>query len=161
MSRTKRILLWAGGGLAGLALILLVAGIAIVRTDWFRNMVRQKIVAAVETGTGGRAELGSFTFDWTHLRAQVRHFVLHGLEPADAAPLLRADLLQVDLKLLSPFRGFVDIAYLLVQKPQANTIVVADGHTNVPLPKVPGKGDKARDKNGQFDVDVFYKKGFW
>jgi hypothetical protein len=48
----------------------------------------------------------------------------------------------VDLKLLSPFRGFVDIAYLLVQRPQANVIVGADGHTNVPSPKVPGKGDK-------------------
>jgi translocation and assembly module TamB len=142
MSRTKRVLLWTGGGLLGLILVLFVAGIAIVRTDWFRSMVREKIVAAVESGTGGRAELGSFTFDWTHLRAQIHNFVLHGLEPADAAPLFRADLLQVDLKLLSPFRGFVDIAYLLVQKPQANLIVGADGHTNVPSPKVPGKGDK-------------------
>jgi translocation and assembly module TamB len=142
LSRTKRILLWTGGGLLGLILVLFVTGIAIVRTDWFRDMVRQKIVAAVETGTGGRAELGSFTFDWTHLRAQIRTFVLHGLEPADAAPLFRADLLQVDLKLLSPFRGFVDIAYLLAQKPQANIIVAADGRTNIPAPKVPGKGDK-------------------
>jgi translocation and assembly module TamB len=66
----------------------------IVRTDWFRNMVREKIVAAVEIGTGGRVELGSFTFDWTHLRAQIRNFVLHGLEPAEAVPLFRADLLQ-------------------------------------------------------------------
>ncbi len=142
LTRTKRILLWTGGGLLGLILVLFVSGIAIVRTDWFRNMVREKIVAAVETGTGGHAELGSFTFDWTHLRAQIRDFVLHGLEPAGSAPLFRADLLQVDLKLLSPFRGFVDIAYLLVQKPQANIIVAADGTTNVPAPKVPGKGDK-------------------
>ena len=161
MSRTRCVLLWIGGGLHGLILILFVTGIAIARTDWFRRMVPEKVVAAVETGTGCRAELGSFNFDGAHLRAQIHDFVLHGLEPQDGAPLFRADLLQVDLKLLSPFRGFVDIAYLLVQKPQANIIVVADGHTNVPLPKVPGKGDKARDKNGQFDVDVFYRKGFW
>ena len=123
MSRTKRILLWIGGGLVGLIMILFVIGVAIVRTDWFRGMVREKIVAAVETATGGRAELGSFTFDWTHLRAQIHNFVLHGLESKDAAPLFRADLLQVDLKLLSPFRGFVDRAYLLVHKPQTNLIV--------------------------------------
>ena len=140
MSRTKRVLLWIGGGLLGLILLLFVTGIAIVRTDWFRSMVREKIVAAVETGTGGRAELGTFNFDWTHLRAQIHNFVLHGLEPPDAAPLFRADLLQVDLKLFSPFRGFVDIAYLSVQKPQANIILGPDGHTNVPLPKVPGQG---------------------
>jgi len=161
MSRTRCVLLWIGGGLHGLILILFVTGIAIARTDWFRRMVPEKVVAAVETGTGCRAELGSFNFDWTHLRAQIHDFVLHGLEPQDAAPLFRADLLQVDLKLFSPFRGFVDIAYLSVQKPQANIILGPDGHTNVPLPKVPGKGDNARDKNGQFDVDVFYKKGFW
>jgi translocation and assembly module TamB len=136
-------LLWVGGGLLALIVLLFVAGVTIVRTDWFRDMVRGKIIAAVEEGTGGRAEIGSFTFDWTHLRAQVRNFVVHGLEPSDAAPLLRADLLQVDLKLLSPFRGFVDIAGLLVEKPQANVIVYPDGHTNVPSPKVPSKSDKS------------------
>ena len=123
MSRWKRIALWVVGGLLALIVVLFLAGIAIVRTDWFRNLVREKIVAAVEQGTGGRTEIGSFEFDWTHLRAKVRNFVIHGLEPADATPLLRADLLQVDLKLLSPFRGFVDIAYLLIEKPQANVIV--------------------------------------
>jgi len=47
MSHTKRVLLWIGGGLLGLILILFVTGIAIARTDWFRSMVREKIVAAV------------------------------------------------------------------------------------------------------------------
>jgi translocation and assembly module TamB len=129
--------------LAALIVVVFLAGIAIVRSEWFRNLVREKIVAAVETGTGGRAEIGSFTFDWTHLRAQIRNFVVHGLEPADAAPLLRADLLQVDLKLLSPFRGFVGIGYLLVERPRANVIVYPDGHTNVPSPKVASKSDKS------------------
>ena len=81
---------------------------------------------------GGRVEIGSFQFDWTHLRADVHNFVVHGLEPPDAAPLFRANLLRVELKLLSPFKGFVDIAYLLVDTPQANVIVNADGSTNPP-----------------------------
>ena len=143
MSRAKRIALWVGGGLAALIVVVFLAGIAIVRTEWFRNTVREKIVAAVETGTGGRAEIGSFTFDWTHLRVQIRNFVVHGLEPADAAPLVRADLLQVDLKLLSPFRGFVGIGYLLVERPRANVTVYPDGHTNVPSPKVAARSDKS------------------
>jgi len=57
MSRGRRLALWIGGGLAGLLFVLLVAGIAIVRTGWFRNMVREKIIAAVEQGTGGRVEV--------------------------------------------------------------------------------------------------------
>jgi translocation and assembly module TamB len=142
MSRWKRTALWAGGTFLALLVVLFVAGIVIVRTDWFRDMVREKIVAAVEEGTGGRAEIRSSDFDWTHLRATIRNFVIHGLEPADAPPLFRADLVQVDLKLLSPFRGFVDIAYLLLERPATNVIVSADGRTNIPSPKVPSKSNK-------------------
>jgi translocation and assembly module TamB len=142
MSRRRKIAAIVGGSLVGLIVAVFLAGVIIVRTDWFRNMVRTKIVAAVEEATGGRVEIGSFTFDWTHLRAQVRDFVVHGLEPANAAPLLRANLLQVDLKLLSPFRGFVDIAYLLVDTPQVNIIVSPDGRTNIPAPKSPSTSNK-------------------
>src|SRR4051812_1032391 len=146
MTRGKKIALWISGSLVGLVVIALIAGVVIVQTDWFRNMVRTKIVAAVEESTGGRVEIGSFNFDWTHLRAEIRNFVLHGLEPKDAAPLFRANLLRVDLKLLSPFKGFVDIAYLLVDTPTANLIVNADGTTNVPAPKE--KPKKPSDKSG-------------
>jgi translocation and assembly module TamB len=145
MTRGRKIAAIVGGSLAGITLIGFLAGVIIVRTDWFRDMVRAKIVAAVEDSTGGTVEIGAFTFDWTHLRAQIRNFVIHGLEPAGAAPLLRANLLQADLKLLSPFKGFVDIAYLLVETPQANVMVFADGRTNVPSPKVPAKSS---DKTG-------------
>ena len=136
MSRPRRILAIVAGGIAGLILLVVIAGVIIVQTQWFRNFVRTKIVSAVEDATGGKADIASFDFDWTHLRAQIRGFTLHGLEPAGAAPLFRANLLQVDLKLLSPFKGFVDIAYLLLDTPQANIIVSADGRTNIPSPKV-------------------------
>ena len=59
-----------------------------------------------------------------------------------APPLFQANLVQVDLKLLSPFKGFVDIAYLLVDTPRANVIVFPDGRTNIPEPKVKHKSDK-------------------
>ncbi len=143
MSRVRRLALIIGGSLTALSVVLLVAGIVIVQTDWFRNLVRQKIVSAVETGTGGRAEIGSFAFDWRRLRADVRDFVVHGLEPAGAAPLFRARLVEVDLKLISPFKGMVDIAYLLVDTPQAHVIVYPDGHTNVPSPKVQSASNKS------------------
>ncbi len=143
MSRPRKIVTIFAGSLAGLLILLFVAGIIIVQTDWFRNFVRDKIVSAVEDGTGGKAEIGSFTFDWTHLRAQIRNFVLHGTETAPAAPLFRASLLQVDLKLTSPFKGAVDIAYLLLDTPQANVIVYPDGRTNIPNPKVKTSSNKS------------------
>ncbi len=83
--------------------------------------------------------IGSFAFEWTHLRAQVRDFTIHGLEPAGSQPLFHANLVQVDLKLLSPFHGFVDIAYLLLDTPQARVLVFPDGSTNIPAPKIKAK----------------------
>jgi translocation and assembly module TamB len=142
MSRGRKIAAMLAGGLAGLLLLALIAGVLIVRTQWFRDTVRDKIVAAVEESTGGRTEIGAFAFDWTHLRAVVRRFVIHGSEPAGAAPLFQASLLEVDLKLTSPFKNIVDIAYLLVDTPQANVIVNADGTTNIPAPKIKHTSNK-------------------
>lgn len=142
MSRGKRIALIVSGSLVGLVLLLFGAGIVIVQTQWFRDMVRTKLIAAVEDATGGRVEIGGFSFDWSHLRARVPEFVVHGLEAPSDAPLLRAKLIQVDLKLLSPFKGFVDIAYLLVDTPQANVIVYPDGRTNIPAPRTKSTSNK-------------------
>lgn len=143
MSRLRRIALIAAIGLAGLALAVVVAAVIVMQTQWFRDKVRATIVSAVEDATGGVTEIGSFSFDARHLRAQVRDFTIRGLEQPPSPPLFHANLVQVDLKLLSPFRGFVDIAYLLLDTPQANVIVYPDGHTNIPAPKVPAKsGDK-------------------
>ena len=141
MTRMRKIAAIVAVSLTGLMVVVFIAGILIVQTNWFRNMVREKIVTAVEEATGGKVEIASFAFDWRHLRAQVRGFVVHGLESRTAAPLLRANLVQIDLKLLSPFKGFVDLAYLLVDSPQANLIVYPDGHTNMPAPKVAPKSN--------------------
>src|SRR5713226_7380012 len=107
MSRARKITYIVLGSLGGLIVVLVVAGILIVQTQWFRNLVRENIIASVETSTGGTVNIGSFEFDWRHLRADVRDFVLHGTEPAGAAPLFRAKLLEVTLKLTSPFKQVV------------------------------------------------------
>jgi len=142
MSRRRRIALMVAAALAGLALVAIVAGILTVRTQWFRDFVREKMIAAIETGTGGKAEIGAFTFDWTSLRARVENLVIHGLERPGEAPLFRARLVEVDLKLLSGFKKAIDIRRLLVDAPHANVIVYPDGRTNLPSPKVKKSSDK-------------------
>ncbi len=137
--RVRSILRITTATIAGLLLVVVLAGIVIVQTKWFSDTVRSKIVGAVETATGGTVEIGSFSFDWKHLRARIEDFTIRGLEPKDSAPLFHAAAIQADLKLLSPFHGFVDIAYLLLDQPQARVIVFPDGHTNIPAPKVPAK----------------------
>src|SRR5580692_9982449 len=131
--RTKRIRKIAIG-LAAFLLVLLLAAIVTVRTNWFREYAKGKIVAAVEEGTGGKAEIGSLNLDWTHLRAVVAGFVIHGNEPAGSAPWVRVRRIQVDLRLFTGLRA-LKFSYLGVDGPEANIIVFPDGRTNIPTPK--------------------------
>ncbi|MCC6586298.1 MAG: translocation/assembly module TamB domain-containing protein [Bryobacterales bacterium] len=139
MSRRNRILLIVGGSLLGLVLLVAAAAFMIVQTAWFQDYVRRKIVAVTEESTGGRVELQSFAFDWKAMRATMRGFTIRGLEPAGAPPLLTTDSVQVELKLLSGLKKAVDLRSLVVERPQANVIVFADGTTNIPSPKIKKK----------------------
>ncbi len=135
MSRPMRILRNVGIGLAGFAMLVLVAGILIVRTDWFRNYVKEKVIVATEEGTGGRVEIGSFSFDWTHLSAVLTNFVVHGNEPAGSAPYLSAGRVELHIRLFTSIHHLLDITYLGIDRPQANVMIAANGATNVPKPK--------------------------
>src|SRR4051812_6480982 len=90
MTRTQRIGLWVAGSIVGLLAVLFVVAIIIAQSDWFHNYVREKIVSVTEESTGGKVDLATFDFDWTHLRATLTDFVIHGTEPAGSAPLLYA-----------------------------------------------------------------------
>ena len=115
-------------------LVLGVAGILLVQTAWFRNYVKQTIIASIADSTGGKVEAGSFQFDWTHLRAVLTDLVVHGNEPSGSAPLLRIARTQMDLRLFT-VHGLWNIAALDIDQPQANVIVYPDGSTNLPTPR--------------------------
>jgi len=156
VSRSVRILRNIGIGLAGFIVLLVVAVLVVVHTDWFRNFVRQEIVTQTQDATGGRVEVGSFDFDVSHLRAVVTNFVIHGKEPASAAPFVRVARLEVDIRL---FAGkLFSISYLGIQRPEANIIQFADGTTNVPTPKVQQESNNSTLKTvvdlavGHFDL---------
>ena len=56
----RRRIAWIGAaGLAGLALVF-VAAVLVLRSAWFNEKVRERVVSTVETATGGRGEAGSF-----------------------------------------------------------------------------------------------------
>ena len=129
-------------GLSAFIVLVVAAALIVVQTNWFRNYVRQKIITATEEGTGGKVEIGSFNFEPSHLRATITDFVIHGNEPAGAAPFVRVKRVEVDLLLLTSIRHLLDVRYLAVDTPQANIMVFADGRTNVPSPKQKSTSNK-------------------
>lgn len=135
MRRFARIALRVSAVLATALVLVLLAGIVVLRTQWFHDRVRERIVSEVQDATGGRAEIGAFHFDWRTLTAGVRDFTLHGTEAAGESPLLRAGAITVRLRIVSLFRGRrVDLEEVAIRKPEANIIVYADGNTNFPTP---------------------------
>jgi translocation and assembly module TamB len=136
MSRIKKLLAFGVGGLAGLALIVLLAALVTVQTEWFKNNVRDRIVSTAETATGGRVEAGRFDYNWHNLTAEIAPFVIHGKEPAQDAPFFRAERIRVGLRIISMVEQRVDLVSLTVEKPHIRVIVNPDGSTNIPEPKV-------------------------
>ena len=133
----RRIAWIAAGGLAGLALVV-VAAVLVLRSAWFYEKVRQRVVSTVETATGGRVEIGAFQFDWKRLRAEIGAFAIHGTEPSGKPPLFRARTVAVGLKIVSILERRVDIQYLEVVEPRVYLTIDSGGRTNLPAPKVRG-----------------------
>ncbi len=122
-------------GVATLIILAVVAGLIVSQTEWFRNYVKEKIITSTEDSVGGKVDVGSFRFDARHFQAQVTNFVIHGDEPPDAAPFVRVARVQIDIRVLTSIHHLFDIAYLGVEHPEVNVIVLSDGRTNVPTPR--------------------------
>ena len=153
MSRRIR---WVVGSLVALWLLVSIAVVLVLRSPWFYEKVRERLVSTIENATGGRVEIGSFRFDWKHLRADVTDVTLHGLEPRDKPPLFHCASASLGLRIVSIFKRDIDLQYLNVESPRVYLIVARDGSTNIPHPKVPARGNAIetvlKAAIGRFDI---------
>ena len=139
MSRRSRLAWTWVLSILGLTAFLVLGAILVARSGWFREQVRQRIVAEAERATGGRVEIGSFDFEWGTLTARVSGFVIHGTEPAGSPPLLRVRSITLVLRIISFLAHMVNVESVDVQQPQVYLIVRPDGTTNVPQPRTASK----------------------
>ena len=164
MSRPTKILAASAAALAGLLLILLIAGFLVIHTRWFAEYARTKIISSVEEATGARVRIGSIEVEWTSLVIHIRDITIRGTEPASAAPLLHVGQITARLKPFAGIAHLIDITYVRVQRPQVHLITFADGTMNIPHPRVQklsktssGNGASLKTvvnlKIGQFDIE--------
>jgi translocation and assembly module TamB len=133
----RRRLIWILAGLSGLALIAALAGVVVLRSGWFKNKVRERLISEVERASGGRVEIGSFDYHWSSMTFAVKSFTIHGKESAGEAPLFSSGKVQVQAKIVSALKRDVDLRSLIVDGPNVNFIVYPDGSTNLPKPRLP------------------------
>jgi len=122
--------------LAGLLLLLACSALLwFVTTDTFQQLVRGRLVAAVERATGGRAELGSFHVIPLRLQVEVRNLTIHGREAAAEAPYVHVDSVTATLNLSAALGAKIGFHSLVLQHPVVHIIFYPDGSTNQPTPK--------------------------
>ncbi len=141
MKRRTKWLLGASGALAVITGLLVVTGLLVLRSDWFAEKVRERIIAELEKATGGDVTVETFHFDRGALRAEVRGLTIRGLEEDSEPALFQAESVAVGLKIVSILRRKVDLALLEVESPRVNILVDAQGRTNIP-----SRPDRPRDK---------------
>ncbi len=122
--------------LAGVFLLACALGLAwYLRSPQFANLVREKVVAAIENATGGRVELGSFHWNLSRLEFEADNLTIHGLEPSAEAPLAHVAKLRVGAHMISLLGRRIDLTYVGIDSPQIHLIVGKDGKSNLPEPK--------------------------
>lgn len=127
-----RILLRVTAAVAVLLVIAALAALVVVQSGWFHEYVRQRIIAELEHSTGGRVEIGGFSFRGPTLTASVAPLVIHGNEAAGEPPLLQVDSVTLGLRILSIAERKIDLASLKIEKPRVRIVIYPDGSNNIP-----------------------------
>lgn len=151
--------------LLGLALVLFLGFLVVIRTHWFREKVRVRVMSEVDRATGGKTSIGAFEFDPGTLEFGVKDFVLRGKEPESEAPLARVSSIQARVRVLSLFARRAYLEMLHVERPDIRIVIFPDGTSNIPGPKVKREGKSVFEhfvsiaarhfelKNGVFEYD--------
>ena len=112
-----------------------------VTTDSFQQMVRGRLIAAVEKATGGRAELGSFHVIPLRFQVEIRNLTIHGRESASDVPYVHVDSVVATVNLSSVLGAKIGFHTLVLQHPVIHVIFYPDGSTNQPTPKEQNTGN--------------------
>src|ERR1700737_2297325 len=114
-------------------LLLVIAGVLIVRPQAFNRYLLAKIIQSAQESTGARIGIQKLVVHWSPFTADVYGIVVHGQERETDRPLLVADHLGVNLGLRALLKHEVDLYTIVVDRPVL--YVHADSHGNTNLPK--------------------------
>ena len=121
--------------LAFLGLLLLISAFLwYITTDSFQQMVRHRLIAAIEHATGGRAEIGSFHVVPLRFEVEVRNLTIHGRESAGERPFVQVDSMSAVVDLTSVIGVRMGFHSLVLSHPVVHLIYYPDGSTNQPIP---------------------------
>lgn len=129
--KLRRLLIISGLGL----IVVLVAGFFYLKSDAFRETVRQRVILELRQMTGGKVEVESFTWNLSTLHFEARNVTIHGREAAGEVPYAHADRIGVDVKVVSFFTHKVSLEKVAIDGLILHLMIYPDGTTNQPAPQ--------------------------
>ncbi len=131
----------AGGVL--LLVVIVLGALWYASTSSFANLVRGKLVDVLTTATGGRVELGRFSWHPLKLQVELDGLTIHGLESPQEVPYAHIDKLLVRAKIIDLFKADIGLRLLQAEHPVFHLIFYKDGTTNQPTPKKQTSSNKS------------------
>jgi translocation and assembly module TamB len=123
---------------AGALLVAVLAGALAwyASTPAFTAHVHQTVVDVLERATGGRVEMGSFRWSVRHFTIEIDDLTIHGKEAPGEVPYFHVRHLSLDASLLTFLTPKIHLTSLTAVSPTFHLIVLPDGTTNQPHPRV-------------------------
>lgn len=138
----KKILKRIAIAIAALIVVCITASFFALRSRAFHRYALAVMVRRAEQATGGRVQIGDFTFHLSGLRVDLYRVAIHGTEPDPTRPLLWVDHAGVKLEIVSLLERKLRLRAVEIDHPVVHLMVSTDGHSNLPQPppsKRPGK----------------------
>jgi translocation and assembly module TamB len=134
------------GFLLGFLLALLAVSVVLwyLTTDSFQQFARRRLIAGLESATGGRVELGGFHTEPLRLRVEVRDLTIHGREATGQKPFAHVDSMAAVVSLSAALGARLAFHSLTLDHPVFHLIFYPDGTTNQPARAGAGSSDFER-----------------
>jgi translocation and assembly module TamB len=147
----KRVILWLTGGLLGLIVLLLVAAVALLHNEAFRQYLLRIAHTKLSEVAGVDLRLRDFSVHWSGISPSVDMYdvVINGEAPYTNPPLLQVDHLAVGVQIVSLLSRQWYLQDIIIDHPVVHMLVTQNGDTNLPKTKT-----SSNNQTSVFDLGI-------
>jgi translocation and assembly module TamB len=153
MADTSKRFTWKRLAVACLAM-LLVGWVALeltLRSDWFEEQLRLRVIAELKQATGGEAQLGLLRFNPSLMTVELEDLRLYG--PGQEQPFVDIPRVSISISIESLLSRRIRLDHVALGQPRLRLQIAEDGSTNWPVrPEVVTGTNIVDVRLGRFDV---------
>ena len=133
----KKTAAYTAGIVAGLVLVLFVAGYFVLRSSAFHRFALSRVERLAAQKLGTPVDIKSFDLHLSNLSLDLNGITIAGNDPTPYGPLLHVDHIGVNVKIVSVWHREWDLNSITVDRPVAHVFVNKAGSSNIPTPPGP------------------------